>query len=204
MTISIDINEFIRGYKEFQKREHRDAMYKTATFIVSHFWGKPADMADGMGILLFTWNQAFYRYGSFDFDKLEQVIQNNLSNIQTCRNRDISRFQKKDEIIVKKLFDEFLQALQIADGKKKGTKSPVAVAKALHLLGPGFFPLWDDKIARAYSCYYNNNPAEKYISFSFKMKDIVVQIASQIPTGNKTLLKLVDEYNYAKYTKQWI
>jgi hypothetical protein len=202
--MTIEIDEFLRGCQEFQKREHRDAMYKTATFIVSHFWGKPADMADGMGVLLLTWNQAFYRYGSFEFDKLEQAIHNNESIIQTYHNRNISSFQKEDEIKVKKLFDEFLEALQIGNGKKKGTKSPVAVAKALHLLGPEFFSLWDDKIARAYDCYYNNSPAEKYISFSYKIQAIASQIAKQISTGNKTLLKLIDEYNYAKYTKQWI
>src|ERR1051325_5999064 len=45
---------------------------------------------------------------------------------------------------------EFLDALRICEGKKKGVGSPVGVAKALHLLAPGFFPLWDEKIAKAY------------------------------------------------------
>ena len=202
MTISL--GEFTRGYQEFQKRERRDAMYKTAIFVVSHFWGKPADMADGMGVLLLTWNQAFYRYGPFDFDKLERAIQSNFATIQSFHERDILTLHKSDEPIVKKLFGELLEALQIADGKMKGRKSPVAVAKALHLLGPAFFTLWDDKIARAYDCYYNIHPSEKYLSFSYKMKDIAQQIGSQVSSGNKTLLKLIDEYNYAKYTKKWL
>jgi hypothetical protein len=29
--------------------------------------------------------------------------------------------------------------------------------QALHLLAPGFFPLWDEKIARAYDCYYTGD-----------------------------------------------
>ena len=68
--------EFINGYKKFEEYEKRDAMYKVATFLVSHFWGKPAEMADGLGVLLLTWNQAFYRYGIFDFDRLEECIEN--------------------------------------------------------------------------------------------------------------------------------
>ena len=48
--------EFARGYQAFQTREPRDAMYRIATFLVEHFWGQPRDMADGLGVLLLTWN----------------------------------------------------------------------------------------------------------------------------------------------------
>ena len=35
----------------------------------------------------------------------------------------------------------------------------MAVGKvALHLLAPAFFPLWDDKIAKGYGCYYLTDP----------------------------------------------
>ena len=204
MTISIDIDEFKRGYKEFQKREPRDAMYKIAVFIISHFWGNPALMADGLGVLLLTWNQAFYRYGSFDFDKLEQAIDSSLRAVENLRKRELTSLEAQDEARIKSLFGKFLNALRIATGKKKGTKSPVAVAKALHLLAPGFFPLWDDEIARAYHCHYSYKPEEKYLSFCYKIKEIAVQIPPSISMGNKTLLKLIDEYNYAKYTKEWI
>jgi len=179
-------------------------MYKTAIFLVSHFWGKPGDMADGMGVLLLTWNQAFYRYGPFDFDRLERAIHSGFSLIQSFHARNILTLSKSDEPDIKRLFEDFLEALQIADGKMKGRKSPVAVAKALHLLGPAFFTLWDDKIARAYDCYYNIQPCEKYLSFSYKMQDVAKQIGSQVSRVDKTLLKLIDEYNYAKYTKGWL
>ena len=49
-----------RGCKEFQAREGRDAIYKVATFLVGHYWGRPEDMANGLGILLLIWNQAHY------------------------------------------------------------------------------------------------------------------------------------------------
>jgi len=62
------------GCTVFRQHEARDAMYKTATFLVDHFWGRPAKMADSLGVLLLTWNQAFYRYGPFDFGKLEGCI----------------------------------------------------------------------------------------------------------------------------------
>ncbi len=198
------ITELKKGIEEFRKHEKRDAMYRVATFIISHFWNNPADIADGLGVLLLTWNQAFYRYGIFNFDKLEQCIRTNFSEIKSFRDRNIFDFSNDDEKIIKKIFNDFLNALQIDAGKMKGRKSPVSVAKAIHLLAPKFFPLWDDKIARAYNCYYNQNPAEQYIYFCKINKKIAEGLKNKVLDKNKSILKLIDEYNYSKYTKNWI
>lgn len=155
--------EFLKGCEKFEKREKRDAMYKVATFLVSHFWGKPSDMADGLGVLLLTWNQVFYRYGIFDFDKLEKSITDNFQKIESLRNRDMLSLSSSDEDDIKDLFAIFLEALQINTGKMKGRKSPVAVSKTLHLLAPNLFPLWDDKIARAYGCYYKGRKGDRHL-----------------------------------------
>ncbi|NSW83186.1 MAG: hypothetical protein HPY90_07910 [Syntrophothermus sp.] len=205
MPINIpDRQEFRKGCEEFKNHEKRDAMYKVATFLVSHFWGKPSDMADGLGVLLLTWNQAFYRYGLFDFDKLEKCLTDNLSRIENFRDRDIFTLSSSDNDDIKHLFDDLLKALQIDSGKAQGRRSPVAVAKALHLLAPKFFPLWDNKIAQAYGCYYNENPAERYVKFCEIIKDIANEVKDYTSRSEKTLLKLIDEYNYSKYTYGWI
>lgn len=133
----------------FQAHEKRDAMYKTATRLIDSSWGNTTEMADGLGVLLLTWNQAFYRYGSFDFEILEKCIAQNLDSLTSYRN---------------------------------------------------FFPLWDDKIATAYKCHY------QYIPFMQEMKKLAEILAPTVDekiTG-KTVLKLIDEYNYAKFTKAWI
>ena len=197
--------EVEKGYMAFQQREKRDAMYKTATFLVKHFWGKPSEMADSLGVLLLTWNQAFYRYGLFDFDKLEKCITSNQDLLDRYRERNILNYLPSDEQSVKHLFQQFLVALEICEGNKAGTKSPVAVSKALHLLSPAFFPLWDGQIAHAYDCYYSYNPQEKYMQFFRQMKNIAENLQHNIsPPIGKTLLKLIDEYNYARYTKRWV
>ncbi len=133
--------DFEEGYLAYQKRAKRDSMYRTATFLVAHFWGKPAEMADSLGVLLLTWNQSFYKFGIFDFDKLEDCISKNLTLLDKYRNSNILNYTSTDDKAIEHLFQQFLDALQIHDGKKKGVKSPVAVAKALHLLAPDFFPL---------------------------------------------------------------
>ncbi|MHA1381331.1 MAG: hypothetical protein ACTSRG_23430 [Candidatus Helarchaeota archaeon] len=48
--------EFLRGVEEFKKHEKRDAMYNVATHLISYYWGTPSDTADGLGVLLLTWN----------------------------------------------------------------------------------------------------------------------------------------------------
>lgn len=196
--------EFIKGIQEFKNHEKRDAMYKVATFLVNHFWGNFSEMADGLGVLLLTWNQAFYRYGVFNFDELERCIKDNFKEIEQFRNREIQSLLSDDEENIKKLFMKFLDALQISEGKMKGRKSPVSVAKALHILAPSFFPLWDDKIARAYNSYYNTEPAKKYFQFCNTIKSMSCSIGNYINKADKSLIKFIDEYNYSKYTKRWI
>ncbi len=199
--------EFIKGIEEFEKHERRDAMYKVATFLIKNFWGNTSDMVDSLGVLLLTWNQAFYRYSNLDFKSLEKSIEVNLEKLNDFRKRDIITLSQSNEVDIKSIFEDFLKSLKISFYNGKERKSPVAVAKALHLLAPKFFPLWDDKIARTYKCYYNNKAAEKYIQFMKEMKKFAEQVKVYINISdypNKTLLKLIDEYNYSKYTKGWV
>lgn len=164
-------------------------------------------MADSLGVLLLTWNQALYRYGVFDFDRLEHCILDNMSLLDRFRKENILNYSPANDEAIKHLFEEFRDALQIRSGKKKGVMSPVAVAKALHLLAPEFFPLWDYKIAKAHGYSYSHNPKEKYLLFLKKSKEMVEKLLPYVKTQaleKKTLLKLIDEYNYAKYTKNWV
>jgi hypothetical protein len=81
---------------------------------------------------------------------------------------------------------------------------PVSVAKALHLLAPTFFPLWDDKIAKGYQCHYSCNPSGQYLKFMTISKNMVESLRGKVDARGSTLLKVIDEYNYAKFTKGWI
>lgn len=120
--------EFKRRIKQFEKLEKRDAMYKVATFLVSNFWDKDfCKVTDGLGVLLLTWNQAFYRYGSFDFDKLENCITENFKKINKFINRDISSLSNSDEEDIKDLFNKFIDSLKInimkfSDRNEKNTR----------------------------------------------------------------------------------
>ena len=179
-------------------------MYKKANFVIDYFWGRPREMAESLGVLLLTWNQAFYRSGLFDFDALEQCISRNYTLLDRYRKRNILSYAPADDESIGSLFEQFLSALEICEGKKARAKSPVAAAKGLHLLAPGFFPVWDGRIARRYDCHYASDPKGKYLVFTAKIKQVAEKLGSlDTQATGKTLIKLIDEYNYATYTKAW-
>lgn len=201
----VEPQEIERGSNVFREHEKRDAMYKVATFLVEHFWGKPLEMADALGVLLLTWNNAFYRYGEFDFHKLEQTLSRRMSILKAFRDRTILSFCEADIETIQDLFNDFLTTLKISDGKSKERKSPVAVAKALHLIAPAFFPLWDKKIALEYGCDYSEDPSGTYLKFILISKVMAERLKDKVGTSpGKSLLKIIDEYNYARFTKGWI
>ena len=123
-----------------------------------------------------------------------------------ARKCSILAAERHDRSLVQALFDEALVALEIAEGKAIGRRSPVAVAKALHLLAPDLFPLWDEKIAQAYGCQYRSAPALAYRRFMQSQRSVVSARRATLTKlgGDKSVLKTLDEYNYARFTKGWV
>jgi hypothetical protein len=196
--------DFIDGCLAYEKNEQRDSMYKVSTFLMENYWGHPAEMADALGVLLSTWNNAFYRYGPFSYEELQAFIEFNWQRIETFRPMRISEYSQTLDDSIAALFQAFLQALRISSGKNEGRTSPVGTAKALHLLGPAFFPIWDDKIAKAYGCFYGKDPPGAYIRFIRISVEMAQRLSPHVHRPDRSIIKLIDEYNYAKYTKQWI
>lgn len=208
------LNDLRRGHEAYLKHERRDAMYRVATFLVRRFWRNPSedmDIADSLGVLLLTWNTSFYRYGQLDLSSLKDCIDKNVDTIEGFKKRDIKTLNDSDEAAVKELFNRFLLALQIAKYKNgEKAQSPVSVAKGLHILAPDFFPMWDGEIAKAYRCYWYSpdRGALKYWQFMLRMKKIVEFLHGQhnevkVLSG-RPVLKLIDEYNYSRFSKDWL
>ena len=69
----------------------------------------------------------------------------------------------------------------------------------------GLVPLWDLKIANAYGCRYAADPAATYLRFLVKIRGLARAMANvHIEDTTKTVVKLIDEYNYARFPKGWI
>ncbi len=199
--------DFLRGVRKFDEMEPRDPVYRVSADCLHRAWGEPAEMADALTVLLLIWNQAFYRFGPFDEANLATYIKKNHKALTQFRKREIFGLSGADEPKIKALFKDFLEATRIVSGKKKGAKSPVAVAKSLHLLAPAFFPLWDYAIAKRYGYNYYTKPAEKYLNFCEDMRGMAEKVkgyVGQKELNGRTLLKLMDMYNYVYFSKAWL
>ena len=72
---TISLADIANGVRAFAKREPRDAMYKVASRLIESSWGTHKGVSDALGVLLLTWNQAFYRYGPLDFDAVQTTLE---------------------------------------------------------------------------------------------------------------------------------
>lgn len=211
----IAVADLLAGCSAFERYEHRDAMYKVAINLIGQHWGEPVEMADALGVLLLTWNQASYRYGAFDFDRLEHFIRSELAALESFSERRLQDAVTHNDLAeIERLFSRVLDALETS----AGTRSPVGAAKALHLIAPGFLSVWDDRIAKEYGCgwYRADQAPERYVRFAKTTAQVLDNLGHERPLAQleselnararfpKTILKFVDEYNYAKFTKGWI
>jgi hypothetical protein len=203
------------GHKKYLEEEPRDAMYKVSMRLIEQNWEKDEEISEALGVLLLTWNSAFYRYGNLNFDLIQEAISKNKNRLYKLRQRSILTYSEDEMGEIEEIYKQLLVALKNTGktgNKNEGeeTYSPVSVAKALHLLCPNFFPLWDDKIAIGYGCRWYNSilSFDKYWKFIGITASQVNKLESERRAERHKIqpgtLKLVDEYNYIHFTKQKI
>jgi hypothetical protein len=199
-----DPEEFRRGLEAFERNERRGCVYYEALNHVSEFWGNSNSMVEGISWLIRSWNRF---YANFNFDDLINCIDINLPVIDELRNRSIDSLSSGDDKKIRQLFNQFLDALK---RKTDNLKSAVSVAKAFGILAPDFLPIWDSTIAWRYGCLYGivEVAAPKYVTFCWKMKEMSEKVRNydcvRNSKPNRSLLKMIDEYNYSKFTGGWI
>jgi hypothetical protein len=113
--------------------------------------------------------------------RLLPIVQNNIAELVTLHGRSIKTLAPSDN-------DEILQLFNVL----RAECGPVGTGKALHILAPSFFPLWDDKIAAGYRVARDQ---EGYLQFMNFVKEQVHHLPEDIIEG-VSILKLLDESNY--------
>ena len=110
------------------------------------------------------------------------------------RVRDITALSDDERDAIVHLFEDF-----------EHTLGPVGAAKALHLLAPHVFPLWDRAIAAAYRLPLGPKGTNglRYWRFVQVVKEQVPRLGSLAASGCNPL-KLLDECNYGRFTTHWL
>jgi hypothetical protein len=182
--------------KAYQEWEPRDVFYRTATVLVGLALRNeiPITLAESLAVLLQTWNKNFYRFhkefNAAHFEEITGVLQSYQNLLTECRERCIEDLRPDDEERLFPLFAAFEAVL-----------GPVGSAKALHLLAPRFFPIWDTKIAQHYGLglSVSGSKKQKYWRFMLITQGQCLVLRRAHWNGDNSL-KAIDEYNYCKYT----
>ena len=225
--------DLIRGCKAYVQNEQRDYLYLDATLDIERHWGEPEVFNDTLWRFLKSWNKAFYnRYPITNPGLLPPWIRKHSAKLSDLREKNLiyidwsgGLFRPDTETLIWGLLDALVGRNSSGVGY-----SPVAAGKVLNLLAPAMFPLWDQGIKKAYGYSRTGlSGTRDYLPFIGKMQDCCRDLVGQYKAGHgllnaetaesdlineclkasgatyhKTLLKLVDEYNYAKFTKHWI
>jgi hypothetical protein len=184
--------ELARARILFEEYEPRDLFYRIATELIAlALDGKTSiTVAEALAALLQTWNAQFYRFhASFDsahFAAIEGLLMRFGEELKSFRLRSIESFADSDAETVGTVFTAFENVL-----------GPVGAAKALHLIAPAFFPLWDRKIAAAYGTALDS------IGFNTPQYLRFMEIAYGQVKQLGVTLKRIDEYNYCRFTQGW-
>ncbi len=149
MDFAFDVptpEQLVRAHEVYGEKELRDTdEYWDASERVAMGFrdNKLAEIAGGIAPLLKSWNRNHYRFNPAKKARLEleleQLVTEHLSVLVSIRGRSITSLSASDRAAIVRLFSAFEREL-----------GPVGSAKALNLLAPFFFPLWDNAIAFRY------------------------------------------------------
>jgi len=150
-------------------------------------------VAEALAVLLQTWNSQFYRFrGGFTakhYAEIDRLLDDHWKAILDLRPRSIEIASGVDLDAAASLFHEFEEKL-----------GPTGASKALHLLAPRLFPLWETKIAKRYGFYIGGETdrARMYRRFMDVARQHIKGFGGESASGRNPL-KAWDEWNYCKY-----
>lgn len=198
----ISVGTIFNAHKTFMREEVRGFVYRLA------MEERQRSPENAILLLLIVWNVKAYKdhiaTGWLTFlqkhkKALEDGIMaiNNdprLSALRDANLRAINIPQNRHSI--KECFEHFMRIDRVG---------PTGVSKALHVLMPNLFVMWDDRIRSAYRCA-GNGSEDGYLKFLQLMQGAASSLEESV-WGNVcrqcddfSIPKLLDEYNYVSYT----
>jgi hypothetical protein len=188
-----------RAHEAYVAGEPRDLFYRLSRYLVeAAFAGTGTySLSESVNVLLFTYNRRYYnRHHPADrgyWTALENTLRVHRTQIEACRSRSIDSFSRTRDAGLMPMFRDFAAVL-----------GAVGVAKALHVLAPTFFPLWDNKIANEYGIWLGYvGKAEsgfwwgRYTDFM----EIRYRQVAALGSAVSLPLKALDEWDYMRVTR---
>ena len=181
--------EVVKARAIYREAEPRDIAYRVSRYIVDHHDSAGFSRGEGIAILLMSWNAGFYRFRpalrQTLIADLNELIARHEPEFSDLAARSAATYDAGDRPEVERLYQDFVPRLW-----------PVGTAKALHVLVPRFFPLWDTAIANAFGLRLS--PPNRSIASYLRLMEIVAEFARRSRLDDP--LKALDEWAYVRYT----
>lgn len=214
MDENLHYSDLINAHKIFCRVESRwkfyDSYMQNKDFNV---WFESADIPIKEGLLLFGFIQSWDPNFQGDFAKFLLIYKKIFQPLKKLNPLSLTEINLNNEI------NESISSIftQIANCPRKKRFESTDASKILHTILPNFFVMWDTNIRdnivdkrKDGQCYaFEFLPkmqlvAKEYLDSYVKenggdYKKAVFHISSA--TNNYTLPKVIDEYNYVRYTK---
>lgn len=196
----VTIDRLRKARTRYVGGEPRDLFYRAALVLIAASANPPSelDLAESLAVLLLTWNTQFYRFrGGFTQARLlaiRELLDHCTVDLNDLRTRRLDTLTEADKTAISRTFHAFEIDL-----------GPVGAAKALHLLAPEFFPIWDDAIAKkAYRIYFKRagGNSDHYLRL-MRVTAAEIEGLGGWDAFDGNPIKAIDEYNYCVYTQGW-
>lgn len=195
-------DELDRARELFETNEPRGLFYRVAAELIriAGTGATTITAAEALATVLQTWNRSYYQFqhnGRFPeehYRDIEALLARHEAALRGYRERSLASLDPQERAAVEALFGDFERVL-----------GRVGAAKALHLLAPRFFPLWDNDIAAGYGCRLGpeGTNASRYWRFVGLVKTECEELGGEERWGDG-LLKRLDEYNFYHHHKGWL
>ena len=194
---------FYNPSEEF-KREPRYFFYDMAIDLInkakksSKDWYTDENTIKGILLLLFTWNFAARKTKELNFDNVKKVLLECENNLRHLEVYSIENINKNAENKIKNVF-----------GKFKELMGQTGASKALSLLNPKLFVMWDTKIReylrqeKIIKGIGNGEKPEYYVKFLLEIKNIIERYNIKDKLSKSDIVaKKIDEYNYVRIVQK--
>jgi len=189
-------------YKDFSdpsekfKEEPRSFCYDLASDLIkeaklnSSDWYTHEKTIQGILLLLFCWNFAAKETKKLTISKIQGILESNKRELSDLGRFSLLTFNKSCEELIKKIYQEF-----------RSLFGQTGASKALSLLNPQLFVMWDTKIRnrlrKIIKNIYNGESPESYLKFLYGIRDIAVKFNLQDKLARDAILaKKIDEFHY--------
>jgi len=206
-----DPSKVLAGCNAFTRMEPRDQTY----VLCMNFAAKPDPKSKLFAIdsLLREWNKkSFYRFRPNLLEKISPDVESFMKKeghqIESLEVNTLGHLDPSEIQLTSDLYEKL---------SKYESIGRTGASKVLHMMVPKVFVMWDDNICDAYHLLHSGHKAQEgtcyrqFITTSNEIADSVLSKTSeeelsikhpsfQVSGFKKTLAKMIDECNYARFT----